>query len=224
MSVLYVVATPIGNLGDVSRRAEETLRSVSVILCEDTRVTSKMLARLEIKKELMVLHQHTERSRMRPIIDRLIAGEDMALVTDAGTPGISDPGGIFVEELLRTAPDVQIMPIPGPNAVATALSVAGVAADNYLFLGFPPHKKGRQTFFDRIIATPFTVVFFESTHRIEKALSQIAERDTTRKLIVCRELTKMHETIYRGTATEVLEQLSKTSIKGEFVVILAPQK
>lgn len=222
MGTLYVVATPIGNLRDLTTRAEETFGAVSVVLCEDTRVTGKLLHHLGIKRELVALHQHTERSSMKTLIERLRAGESMALVTDAGTPGISDPGGIFIEELVRLAPEIVITPIPGANAIAAALSVSGVPADVYTFFGFPPHKKAREKFFDTLTSTEHTGVFYESTHRIEKALTQIGERQKDRQLIVCRELTKLHETIYRGTAHQILAALQATSTKGEFVVVLAP--
>jgi len=221
---LFVVATPIGNLNDVSERAKVTLSSVDAILAEDTRVTSKLLAKLEIKKTLITYHQHSDKKRESEILHRLANGETLALVSDAGTPGISDPGGKLIEEIVREfGDDVVITPIPGPNAAATALSVAGFPADEFLFLGFPPHKKGRNTFFDRIANTTSTIVFFESTHRIQKALETMNERMSDRRLLVARELTKLHETLYRGNAKEILEKLNATSTKGEFVVVVAPK-
>lgn len=222
MGTLYVVATPIGNLSDLSSRAKETLSSVDAILCEDTRVTSKLLAAFVIQKTLVAYHQHSDTKRMKEIVGMLREGKSLALVTDAGTPAISDPGGMLVEMVVRELPDTTIVPIPGPSAVIAALSVSGFPCDEFVFLGFPPHKKGRQTFFKRLATLGSTVVFYESTHRIEKTLAEIAASVGDRRLVVCRELTKLHETTYRGTAADVTAQLKSTSIKGEFVIVLAP--
>lgn len=221
MSTLFVVATPIGNLSDVSTRALETLRSVDALLCEDTRVTAKLLARFDIRKTLIAFHQHSTQNRFEAIFERLESGENLALVTDAGTPGISDPGARLVKGVTeRFGSAVTITPVPGPSALIAALSISGFSADTFIFLGFPPHKKGRKTFFDKIAQQPCTVVFYESTHRILKALAELELRLANRQIVVCRELTKLHETIYRGTSTEVTEQLQKSSIKGEFVIVL----
>jgi len=218
---LYVVATPIGNLSDISERAKATLASVDVILCEDTRVTGKLLHTYKIETNMLSYHQHSGGTKVNKIVELLEEGKTLALVTDAGTPAISDPGAMLVQELVnRFGSDIVIEPIPGPSAVIAALSASGFPADEFLFLGFAPHKKGRQTFFDRVKETESTVVLYESTHRIMKALGEIEERMPLRPLVVCRELTKMHETIYRGTAREVTEQLESTSIKGEFVIVL----
>lgn len=222
MPTLFVVATPIGNLQDMSERAKATLASVHTVLCEDTRVTGKMLHAFEIATPMLSYHQHSGQSKVNQVIALLEQGHDLALVTDAGTPAISDPGGRLIEALLERFDDIQIVPIPGASAVITALSVAGVPADRFTFMGFPPHKKGRQTYFDDISEISMTVVFYESTHRILKTLAEIGSRTPQRPLIVCRELTKMYETIYRGTAQEVTDALNSTSIKGEFVCILAP--
>lgn len=219
----FVVGTPIGNLSDVSDRAKTTLASVDAVLCEDTRVTSKLLASFGIRVSTMSYHQHSGTDKTRQVFDMLASGKNLALVTDAGTPTISDPGGKLVEELVaRFEEKLSIIPIPGPCALVTALSIAGVPADEFLFLGFPPHKKGRQSYFERIAQTRSTVVFYESTHRILKTLGELAARAPDRPLVVCRELTKMYETIYRGTASEVTNALGSTSIKGEFVVVVSP--
>jgi 16S rRNA (cytidine1402-2'-O)-methyltransferase len=224
MGTLYIVATPIGNLDDVSERARATLASVDVVLCEDTRVTKRLLDRLEVNTRTMSYHQHSGQMKEKHVIDMLSEGQNLALVTDAGTPAISDPGGKLVEAVVaQLGSEVVITPIPGPSAVVTALSVSGFPADRFEFRGFPPHKKGRKTYFDEVCGVQGTIVFYESTHRIMKALAEIAERVPDRKMVVCRELTKLHETIYRGTAAEVTEQLESTSIKGEFVVVLGPQ-
>ncbi|PJE77174.1 16S rRNA (cytidine(1402)-2'-O)-methyltransferase [Candidatus Uhrbacteria bacterium CG10_big_fil_rev_8_21_14_0_10_48_16] len=223
MPTLFVVATPIGNLSDISERAKATLASVHTVLCEDTRVTGKLLFSYQIKVPMMSYHQHSGQIKTNKVIELLEEGHDLALVTDAGTPAISDPGGKLIEELLGHFGDtITITPIPGVSAVTTALSIAGVSADEFLFLGFPPHKKGRQTFFDRVAGVKSTVVLYESTHRIFKSLEDISKRTPERHLIVCRELTKMYETTYRGTASEVTQMLQSTSIKGEFVIVLGP--
>jgi len=223
MATLFVVATPIGNLSDISERAITTLASVHTVLCEDTRVTGKLLSHFGIKTQMLSYHQHSGQFKTNKVIELLGLGNDLALVTDAGTPAISDPGGRLVEELVHHfGDDLTITPIPGASAIISALSISGVPADEFLFLGFPPNKKGRQTFFDRLSNIRSTVGIYESTHRIYKTLEEIQVRTPNRRLVVCRELTKLHETIYRGTAQEVTNALNSTSIKGEFVVILAP--
>ena len=219
MGTLYIVATPIGNLQDITRRAVSTLQTVDAILCEDTRVTAKLLAALEIRKPLIAFHQHSDDRRTKEVIDMLGEGKSLALVTDAGTPGISDPGGKLVERAVEEG--VSIVPIPGPSAVITALSVSGFPSDQFLFLGFPPHK-GRGSFFKRVAGAEGTVVFYESTHRILKCLEELSAVLPDRMLVVCRELTKLHETIYRGSASQVTDQLKSSSIKGEFVIVVGP--
>lgn len=230
MPTLYIIATPIGNLKDITLRALETLQSVDLILCEDTRVTQKLLAHYGIKKPLQSYHQHSKLAKVEQILAALEEGKSVALVSDAGTPGISDPGGLLVEKVIerfgrQTHPlcedsggAVKIIPIPGANAALAALSVSGFPADRFVFLGFPPHKKGRKTFFDEIAAREETQVFYESKHRIEKALAELTERLGDRPIIVARELTKQFETIYRGAAAECLARLRQDKILGEFVV------
>ncbi len=223
MPTLYIVATPIGNLSDTTERAKQTLAAVDAILCEDTRVTSKLLSVFGIQRTLVAYHQHSDDHDVKKIVAMLAEGKSLALVTDAGTPGISDPGGRLVEIVVRELGDtVTIVPIPGACAAIAALSVSGFPTDSFVFLGFPPHKKGRQTFFRDLIEMKSTVVFYESTHRIEKCLEELNATVPDRRLVVCRELTKMHETIYRGKASEVTERLKKTSMRGEFVVVLEP--
>lgn len=213
---LYIVATPIGNLGDISGRAREILSSVDLVLCEDTRVTSRLLAALEITPSTMSFHEHTDPLKRKQIVDRLVNGAKIALVTDAGTPAISDPGGFLVKDAVDAG--IEVTPIPGPSAVIAALSVSGFAIDRFTFLGFPPHKKGRNSFFAEIAGFDHAVVLYESTHRIAKTLEALKELG--RPLVVCRELTKMHETVYRGSAEEILKQLDETSSKGEFVIVI----
>lgn len=219
--MLYIVSTPIGNLSDLSPRAAEVLKSSDVILCEDTRVTLKLLQRLEIKKPLLAIHQHSDDRKIKEAIGLLREGKTVSLVTDAGTPAISDPGGRFVEAvLLELGNNFPIVPIPGPCAAVAALSISGFPADKFLFLGFPPHKNGRQTYFSKIATTEETVCFYESTHRIIKTLKELGDKIDCRPLVVGRELTKIHETLYRGTADEVTKALEKGSIKGEFVIVV----
>ena len=218
---LYIVATPIGNLRDMSERAKATLASVHVVLCEDTRVTGRLLNAHDITTEMMSYHQHSGQMKTKKIIDLLDGGKDLALVTDAGTPAISDPGGKLVQALVANfGEQLSIVPIPGASAVTAALSASGFPSDQFVFMGFPPHKKGRESYFDRVAAQDMTVAFYESTHRIMKTMESLGQRIGDRPIVVARELTKLHETIYRGTAQEVTEQLESTSIKGEFVVIL----
>lgn len=222
---LFIVSTPIGNLEDISMRAQNTLAQVDAILCEDTRVTQKLLEHFQIKKPLLSYHHHSHDLRVKQIMDLIREGKSLALVTDAGTPGISDPGGKLVEALLKLfGDDLVIIPIPGASAVIAALSICGFPADEFVFLGFPPHKKGRQTYFKRLNSITSTIVYYESTHRIEKSMQELADAIGNRSVVVCRELTKLHETIYRGTALEILERLKSTSMKGEFVVVIGPKK
>lgn len=221
---LYVVATPIGNLEDITERAKMILTRVPVVFAEDTRHTKRLLDHLGVRPQLISYHHHTTAGRLAGLLDAL-EYSDAALVTDAGTPGVNDPGGIFIEAALaRFGATLAIVPIPGPSALVTAASISGFPMDEFLFLGFPPHKKGRKTFFDRVSTTDTSVIFYESTHRISKALVEIHQRMPKRLLVVCRELTKKFETIYRGTAAEVLEEIKKTSTKGEFVIVVGPRK
>jgi 16S rRNA (cytidine1402-2'-O)-methyltransferase len=215
---LYIVATPIGNLGDITLRALETLKIVDFILCEDTRVTKKLLDHYQITVKTISYHQHSDYKKTKEIITLLNEGKNLALVTDAGTPGISDPGNMLISDLLKNK-ITQIIPIPGPSAIVTALSVSGFPTDKFLFLGFPPHKNKRQKFFKEAVAYDFTVAFYESGHRIMKCLKELKEYLGPKKeLLVGRELTKQFETIYRGTIDEIMEQM--TEERGEFVVII----
>ncbi|KKW42025.1 MAG: Ribosomal RNA small subunit methyltransferase I [Candidatus Magasanikbacteria bacterium GW2011_GWA2_56_11] len=216
---LYIVATPIGNLGDITARALETLRSADIILCEDTRVTRKLLTHFSIERPTKSYHQHSSERVVGEIRALLAGGSNLALVTDAGTPGISDPGSWLVSRLTE-GDNVPVVPIPGPSAVAAALSVSGFPADKFLFLGFPPHKKGRTAFFREVAEARHTTVFYESGHRIKKALGELSVAlNARRRLCVCRELTKKFESIYRGAAGDIARR--DISEKGEFVVVVA---
>ena len=214
---LYITATPIGNLGDITLRALETLKSVDFVLCEDTRVTKKLLTHYEIDTPTISYHQHSKDKKINEIIKLLEEGKDLALVTDAGTPGISDPGNQLVQQVIEHK--VEVIPIPGASAVTTALSISGFPTDKFVFMGFPPHKKGRQKYFGQVADAKYTVAFYESCHRIKKALKSLSEiLGSDREICVCRELTKKFEIVYRGSITDILNQDIKE--KGEFVVIV----
>jgi len=218
---LSVVATPIGNLEDITMRALRTLRECDIILCEDTRVTAKLLARYEIRKPLQRCDSETVRTRREVALAPLRAGQHVAYVCDAGTPGVSDPGPLLVKTVLGELPDVAIESIPGPSALTTFVSMAGIRVDRFTFLGFLPLKKHRKEYLQRIAASEETIILFESTHRILKALRELVPLVGDRRVVVGRELTKLHETWYRGTVTDVIAQLEQGSIKGEFVVGVA---
>lgn len=219
MGTLFVVATPIGNLEDFTFRALRILQEADLILCEDTRVTQRLLARYTIEKPLLSYHQHSKENRMQEILDLLCKGKNLALVTDAGTPGISDPGNELVDFLFREATDLKIVPIPGPSAVVTLASVAGIPMDKFTFMGYPPHKKGRKAFFEKVASSPVPVIFYESPYRVVKALEELSILDSTIIVVVGRELTKKFESIYRGQVGEVLAVLKKEKQRGEFVVL-----
>lgn len=218
---LFIVATPIGNLEDVTARAVRVLGEADAIACEDTRVTSKLLAHLEISKPLLSVHEHTNPRAVAALVDRLKKGERVAYVCDAGTPGMNDPGGKLVAAAHEAG--VRIEPIPGPSALTAAISVCGFAMDEFTYIGFIPHKKGRETLFKEMAERETPTIFLESTHRIMKTLEALAKHlDPERAVFVGRELTKLHETLYRGMITDIVQQLEGTSTKGEFIVIIGP--
>ncbi len=224
MSKFYVVATPIGNLGDITLRAIETLKNVDMILCEDTRVTKNLLNKYEIKKPTMSYHAQSKLSKTDKIFELLKEGKDLALVSDAGTPGISDPGAMLVSKIKEELGDiVQVIPIPGASAVITALSASGLPTHEFTFLGFLPHKKGRETLFKEIAEAKRTMAFYESPHRILKTLESLNKFAPTKKVCIARELTKIYEEIKTGTAKEILEYLEKNPVKqkGEFTVLVS---
>lgn len=218
--VLYIVGTPIGNLEDITLRALETLKAVDLVLCEDTRVTKKLLNRFEISKPTLSFHEHSDSRKFDTILEKLQKGESLALVTDAGTPGVSDPGNALVSAARKVG--IPTVPIPGVAAVTTLVSVAGVDMSQFTFFGFPPHKKGRQTYFQKLAASDIPGVYFESPHRLVKNLELLSELEPERRLLVGRELTKMFESIFEGSVTEVKEYFlaHPEKIKGEFTMIL----
>ena len=219
MGKFYIVATPIGNLEDITYRAVEILKTVDLIACEDTRHTKILLEKYSINNDLISYHQHSGHKKTEEIIAFLLEGKSVALVSDAGTPGISDPGAPLIREAIKN--DIEILSIPGPSALVAALAGAGVDTSKFLYLGYMPHKKGRQTLFKEIAAEKRTVVFYESTHRILKTLESLKE--VGKRVVLGRELTKIHEEFLRGTPEEIITILTNTpeKQKGEFVVVVS---
>lgn len=223
---LYIVSTPIGNLEDITLRALRILREVDLILCEDTRETGKLLKHYEIKNKTQSYHANSKLSKIDLVIKLLEEGKNIALVSDAGTPIISDPGILLVQEILKRTPDTSIVPIPGASALLSAVVASGINAHEFIYLGFIPHKKGRETFFKELSNSKKTTVFYESVHRIEKTLVSLSEHLTeTRSIVVGRELTKFFEQFVRGTPLEVQKYFidNKDKVRGEFVVIVDGQ-
>ncbi len=217
---LFVVATPIGNLSDITFRAIETLRRVTVILAEDTRTTRKLLTRYDIRTPVRTYHQHTRGRTEDGIVADLAGGLDLALVTDAGTPAIADPGGRLVELARRSG--VPVVPIPGASAVTTALSAVGLGGDQFTFLGFLPNKKGRQKKLDQLGGMVSPVVLYESPHRLEKLLRELTLRHPEAQISVAREITKKFEDIRVGTPAELAAHFATHPPKGEIVVVVRP--
>lgn len=249
--MLSIISTPIGNLGDITLRAIETLKACDAIVCEDTRVTGNLLKLLEIpKKELISLHSHTHPQKIDDILQRLETGQHLALVSDAGTPGISDPGFALISRVVQeqehrramsypgrasesgmangeNVREFHITPIPGPSAFLAALSASGLPINQFLYLGFLPIKKGRQTLLKSLTTEEKTMVFYESVHRIERTLNELAETlsaQQSRPVVIARELTKLHEEIIHATVADLPTVASMITKKGEFVVIIGPQE
>jgi 16S rRNA (cytidine1402-2'-O)-methyltransferase len=218
---LYVVSTPIGNLGDITLRSIETLKTVDFTVCEDTRVTSVLLNHLEIKKELHSFNAANEKFKAEKVIERIEAGESCALVSDAGTPGISDPGTRLINLAIKH--NIEIIPIPGATALITALTLCGFPTDSFVFIGFLPNKKGRQKELKQLVDEERTVVLYESTYRITKLVTELAETMPDRQIVICRELTKKFEEVIRGTVQSIKSELEQHTLKGEFVVVIAPK-
>ncbi|MDD5152893.1 MAG: 16S rRNA (cytidine(1402)-2'-O)-methyltransferase [Candidatus Pacebacteria bacterium] len=225
MATLYIVGTPIGNLEDVTLRALRVLKEVDLILCEDTRVTMRLLSKYEIGTPTMSYHAQSKLSKVDKIFELLENGKNIALVSDAGTPCISDPGVLLASQVLeKFGKDVSIVPIPGPSALVSALSCAGISVADFVFLGFMPHKKGRETLFKEIATSKRVMVFYESPHRIEKTLESLEKFcGPERKVIIARELTKIYEEFVRGSVAEVRNffNVNKDKVRGEFVVVVS---
>ena len=235
MATLSIIGTPIGNLQDITLRALDVLRNADIILCEDTRMTKRLLDRHGIQRKTLSYHAHSKLSRVEEIITMLKEGKNLALVSDAGTPSISDPGAELVARIRHECSEeitnlkLKIESVPGPSALTAALSIAGVSCADFTFLGFLPHKKGRETLFKEIASAERTMIFYESPHRIMKTLESLLEHlnssteDFSKKVTVCRELTKVFEEVVSGSAKEVRDhfQSNADKVRGEFVVIVS---
>lgn len=221
MSTLYVVATPIGNLGDITHRAIETLKTSDIILCEDTRTTKKLLSHFDIHSKCIAFHKFSTDKEIESIMNLFSQHEHISLVTDAGTPLISDPGSFLIQKIREQIPETNIVTVPGASALTAALSISGLPLTQFTFVGFLPHKKGRQKKLDEILAYNHTIVLYESTHRILKLLEEIKSRQPERNLVLCKELTKMFEKVLIGNAETLLNEFVQNPSlqKGEFVLI-----
>ena len=219
-SKLYIVSTPIGNLEDITLRALNTLKEVDVIACEDTRTTGKLLSHYGIKKPLVSYHEHNETEKSKELLAELLDGKSIAIVTDAGTPGVSDPGYRIVK--LASENGVQVVPIPGASAALAALSVSGLPTSSFTFLGFPPRQKKRlNEFLQKIKDSSETLIFYESPNRVIKTLEEMANVFGDRNASVSREITKMYEETLRGTLSEITKSLQKKdSIRGEITLVV----
>ncbi len=217
--VLYIVATPIGNLEDITFRAIRILKEVDLIAAEDTRVTGRLLQHYEISNDLTSYHDHNKVHKTPELIERLQSGRTIALVTDAGTPGISDPAFYLVREAIQK--DIQVVPIPGASAAISALIVSGLPTDRWVFEGFLPRKKGRQTRFTELKSESRTLIIYESPYRLERTLNDIKEYWGDRQVVVGREITKKFEEFVHGTCSEVLEYYKNNPLKGEIVLVVA---
>lgn len=223
MSRLYLVPTPIGNLEDITLRAIRVLKEVDGILAEDTRTSGNLLRHLDISKPMTAFHLNNEHQQVERMADRIEAGETLALVTDAGTPAISDPGFMLVRECIRRGIEVECL--PGPTAFVPALVNSGLPADHFIFEGFLPHKKGRQTKIQQIADYPYTTILYESPYRLVKTLQQLMEvMGPERQVCVSRELTKVHEENVRGTLAEVTAYFSEKDVKGEIVIVVGREE
>ena len=217
---LYLVATPIGNLEDITLRALRTLKECDVVAAEDTRRTGQLLKHFDISKPLLSYFQFNEAKRSEQIIERLRRGEKVALVTDAGSPGISDPGERVVKA--ATAAGLRVESVPGPSALVAALTASGLPTEEFHFIGFLPHKSGqRRRELERLKSIAGTLVFYESPYRVEKLVVELNDLFAGRQVVLARELTKKFEEYLRGTPAELLEVLKRRSLKGEFVVLVA---
>lgn len=224
IGTLYIVATPIGNMEDITLRALRILKEVDVILCEDTRTTGKLLERYEIKNKMLSYHAHSSKNKENHIIELLEKGNNIAMVSDAGTPCISDPGVMLVDSVYKEfGEQARVLPIPGASALISALSASGISAANFTFFGFIPHKKGREKFFQKIVSSPEVCIFYESTHRLLKMLSSLNDLlEDNRHIVIAREITKKFEEIKRGNISEILMYFTenKEHQKGEFVIVV----
>jgi 16S rRNA (cytidine1402-2'-O)-methyltransferase len=217
---LYIVSTPIGNLKDITLRALEVLKEVDFVACEDTRVTGFLLNHYEIKKELLSLNANNELQRAGYVLDRIANGESCALVSDAGTPAISDPGIRLISSAVKR--NINVITVPGPSALTAALTLSGLPTNAFVFEGFIPQKKGRQKKLKELSDEQRTIVIYESAYRIEKLINELHEYMPGRVVAVCREITKKFEEVWRGYPKDILDTLNEKTVKGEFVIVIAP--
>ena len=223
MGILYIVPTPVGNLEDMTLRAIRILKEVDVVLAEDTRTSGILLKHFDIKNQLLSHHKFNEHGTAAGVVSRLLAGENIALISDAGTPGISDPGFFLVRKAVKAGVEVQCL--PGATAFVPALVSSGLPCDRFVFEGFLPQKKGRQTKIQSLADEERTMIFYESPYRIVKTLEQFAEAfGGDRPVSVCREISKIHEESVRGTLTEVISHFKEHEPRGEFVIVLGGNK
>ncbi len=219
MGKLFIVSTPIGNLKDITARAVEILHAVGCIAAEDTRHTKKLLNSLGIENRLLSFHAHSDPQRAREILQLLEGGTDVALVTDAGTPIVSDPGFALTEQAAQRG--IEIVSIPGPSAVIAALTVAALPADKFIFEGFLPRDRTRADVLKKVVAHAYTTILYESPHHLQRTLQELAAVCPARPMALCKELTKIYEHVYRGTVAEIAQDLADVEIKGEYVIVLA---
>ena len=220
--VIYIVATPIGNLDDISFRAVETLRNVDFIACEDTRHTIKLLNKYEIKNRLIPYHDHNKIKKTPVLIEKLKKGQSMALVSDAGTPSISDPGFYPIREAIKN--DIELSPIPGPTALISAVVASGLEIDRFVFEGYLPRKKGRTKRLKELAEYRVTIVIFEGPHRVIKTLNDLREYLGDRKAAIGREMTKMNEEFLRGSLSELIAHYDSRKPRGEYVIVVERNK
>jgi 16S rRNA (cytidine1402-2'-O)-methyltransferase len=220
---IYLVATPIGNLEDISQRQRRVLEDCDLVACEDTRRTGQLLSRLSIKKTLLSYHEHNESARAEQLAEKAMAGKRIAVVSDAGTPGISDPAYRVVRAAVERG--VTVFPVPGPSAVVAALVASGLPTDRFVYEGFLPQKgEKRWRRVDKLLEEERTVVLYESPHRVVRLIEEIANRAPSRPLVLAREITKLHEEFLRGTASELAEKTKGKSVKGECVLLVGPKR
>jgi 16S rRNA (cytidine1402-2'-O)-methyltransferase len=217
---LYIVATPIGNLEDITLRALKTLKEVDYILCEDTRHSLKLLNHYQIQKPLISYHQHSKLNKIDYIIKLLQENKKLALISDAGTPGISDPGNELIQKILEKLPEVEVIAIPGPSVITALASISGINTNRFLFLGFLPIKKHRKQFLEKIVLSDLPVIFYESPYKLLKTLKEIEKLVPEAKIVVAKELTKMFEKVYRGDIKEVIKEIENDGVKGEYAVLI----
>ncbi len=222
MAKLLIVSTPIGNLKDITLRALDVLQEADFIICENPRNSSNLLKFYNIEKKLVTLNAHNEQNKINSLIEKIKKVNKVALISDAGTPGISDPGSRLINLAIES--DIEVHPIPGPSALLSAIVVSGFPTDSFIFDGFIPHKKGRKKLLEEYKNINRTIVFYESVYRIEKLLTELNEIMPERNIAICRELTKMYEEVIRGKVCDIHNNIKNINLKGEFVIVLAPSE